>query len=77
MGRLSNLESAVYNATALIDLLITKIVEEDRSGSLTYVQSRWVSDLASLAAHVEVGLRDAFHAHHKAIRTAVLALRHQ
>ncbi len=67
---LIELEEAISQATAMLDLLMTKIVDEDRAGETTYRQSPWVGNLACLAARVEVDLRDAFEAHHKALRSA-------
>jgi len=62
------LESATLQAAALIDLLMSKIVEEDRAGRIEYHQSQWVGDLSSLAIQVQVNLRDTFYAYHKSLR---------
>ena len=61
------------HANATIDLLMAKIIEEDRAGASNYTQSRWVSDLASLAAHVEGELRDAFYGYRATVQAAYRA----
>lgn len=66
---LVDLESATCHAMAMLDLLMTKIVEEDRAGEIEYNQSPWVSDLAGLAAHVKTKLGTAFYDYHKSQRS--------
>jgi hypothetical protein len=74
---LSELESAVIRTSAILDLVMAKIIEEDRNGEIHYHQSQWVSDVACLVADVREDLRAAFYGHHASLRAAVRALRPQ
>jgi hypothetical protein len=63
-----DLEQAVGNATAMIDLLATKLASEDRGGLNNHREPPWVSAICILAASIRRQLNKQFEAHVAEIR---------
>jgi len=57
---LIELEDAVGQAAAMLDLLSAKLAEEERQGLNNHIPPRWVSAVAILEVHVEMNLRAKF-----------------
>jgi hypothetical protein len=63
-----DLEEAVGNATAMLDLLATKLAAEDRGGLNDHKEPPWVSVICILSADVRRRLNEQFEAHVAEIR---------
>jgi hypothetical protein len=57
---LIELEDAVDQAAAMLDLLSAKLSEEERQGLNNHIPPRWVSAIAILEVQVEMNLRAKF-----------------
>ena len=64
-----DLEGAIYRAAAMIDLLTTKLICEDRAGRVEYNEPHWVGNIASLSREVGDNLGKQFYANHDEVRS--------